>query len=242
MLYCLLPLAMLWNGQFRFGSLFAVYYGPVDDNDLHQHAAYQLIVARNSKAKVLDKDGNEYCGASLLIPPTIPHIIYSEKPLISLYIEAQSNIMGALLQYINGNGISVVPVTALPFSADTSLLSIIDILNSDADIMTDKIDKRLKNILDELARNPGTLSITQAANEADISASRLRTLVREQLGVPLSTWLLWRKLECAAKALMSGHSFAEAAIMGGFSDQAHFNRTMKNMFGIRPTIAINSLR
>ena len=233
---------MLWNGQFRFGSLFAVYFGPVDDNDLHQHAAYQLIVARDSKAKVLDKDGNEYCGTNLLIPPLFPHIICSEEPLISLYIEAQSNITGLLLQYSHGNSISTLPSTGLPFSADTPLTSIVDILNSYANITADIIDIRLKNILVKLGHNPGFLSIAQAANEADISTSRLRTLVREQLGVPLSTWLLWRKLEYAAKALAYGHSYAEAAIMGGFSDQAHFNRTMKNMFGIRPTIAINSLR
>ena len=36
---------MAWGGQFVFGDAFAAYFGPSDDNDLHEHAAYQIVLS-----------------------------------------------------------------------------------------------------------------------------------------------------------------------------------------------------
>ncbi len=88
-----------------------------------------------------------------------------------------------------------------------------------------------------LATHRTCADLESSARHVGISASRLRTLAREQLGVSLSTWMLWRKLERAARAVLDGEPLARAAALGGFSDQAHFTRTMRRMFGVTPRAA-----
>lgn len=102
------------------------------------------------------------------------------------------------------------------------------------------LDLRIDDVLRRLAAQP-QLSISEAARACAVSKSRLRELARQQLGVPLSTWLVWRKLERSAREMARGANLADAATAGGFADQAHFARTMRRMFGITPGMARTAL-
>lgn len=87
-----------------------------------------------------------------------------------------------------------------------------------------ELDPRLQQALRELLQAPGSLRIDEAARSAGLSTARLRTIAREQLGVPLAPWVLWQKLDRAGRAIAKGMGLAEAAQEGGFSDQPHFAR------------------
>src|SRR3546814_5815939 len=52
------------------------------------------------------------------------------------------------------------------------------------------------------------------------------------IGMPFQRYVLWRRLLIAFDAIGGQHSATEAAHMAGFSDSAHFARTIKAMFGI----------
>ena len=52
---------MPWPGEIFFGDAHAVYKGRSDENDLHAHAAYQLVLSPKT-ASVVDEMGNEYQG------------------------------------------------------------------------------------------------------------------------------------------------------------------------------------
>ena len=99
------------------------------------------------------------------------------------------------------------------------------------------MDPRLLAVLEDLNQNLDNPSILNAAKRCGLSRSRIRTLAREQIGIPLSTWVMWRKLVKANKSLSLGANLSDAALAGHFADQAHFNRTMKRMFGVTPTQA-----
>jgi len=103
---------------------------------------------------------------------------------------------------------------------------------------TNSLDPRLVAALEYLNQNLDNPSILTAAKRSGLSRSRMRTLAREQLGVPLSIWVTWRKIVEANKALSAGANLSEAALAGCFADQAHFSRTMKRMLGVTPTKAL----
>jgi AraC-like DNA-binding protein len=105
------------------------------------------------------------------------------------------------------------------------------------------LDHRLERALDTLRHDPGDLgAMARAAASVDLSEPRLRSLAYQQLGVPLSQWMIWRKLERSAIAISNGAALADAAMEGGFADQAHLARTMRRMFGITAGQAVTPLR
>lgn len=155
----------------------------------------------------------------------------SPHPSLSIvYVEAQSPLAFALLERVGPEDVTPLPEAQArlfdlsPPSEEWSANIEVAVTSSNK-----SIDPRLAEALGELSREPGATTIASAARRCDLSESRLRTLAREQLGVPLSTWLIWRKLERAARALATGGSLAAAAHEGGFADQAHFTREMRRM-------------
>jgi AraC-like DNA-binding protein len=60
-------------------------------------------------------------------------------------------------------------------------------------------------------------------------------------GVPPSKLLQWLQLLGAAKALEASASLADAAAAGGFSDQAHFTRRLRQWFGVTPKVGLSGL-
>ncbi|MEV4892957.1 helix-turn-helix domain-containing protein, partial [Nonomuraea sp. NPDC055795] len=65
---------------------------------------------------------------------------------------------------------------------------------------------------------------------------------RRQLGMPLSRWRIWVRLRRAAEAMRAGQSPADAALTGGFADQAHFTRRLREMMGLTPAAVAPLLR
>ncbi len=147
-----------------------------------------------------------------------------------------------MANHVGPDDIAKLPREVLPFPSEADPISILSALREYATSPSTDLDRRLVSALADLAADPGILSISEVAKRYDISDGRLRTLAREQFGVPISTWLIWRKLERSARELAAGATPADAAQAGGFSDQAHLSRTMRRMFGVTPKTAMNSLK
>ena len=96
------------------------------------------------------------------------------------------------------------------------------------------VEPRVHRVLERLKQNldstPGELSAA-----VGLSESRLRHLVREQLGVPLVRVRWWFQMKRAATVLRAGGDLSHAAHHAGFSDSAHFTRTFRRMFGFAPS-------
>ena len=233
---------MYWRGSFVFGDTYAAYFGPSDDNDLHSHAAYQIVLSPSGRAKVTDKHGVEHIGAAFLIRPMVAHALRSPDSLTLIYLDPQSVLVTAMMNHVGCEDIPPLPSCALPFSAATDREHVLQILKDRSKVPSEHLDNRLMSALRELAAEPGHVTIAECALLCGLSESRLRSIARNQFGVPLSTWLIWRKLERAARELSDGANLADAALAGGFSDQAHFSRAMRRMFGVTPNVAAKSLR
>jgi len=73
------------------------------------------------------------------------------------------------------------------------------------------------------------------AQRAHLSPSRFAHLFKQQTGLPVRNYLLWRRLLLALKCIEGGHSFTTAAHEAGFADSAHLSRSFRRVFGAMPT-------
>jgi AraC-like DNA-binding protein len=80
------------------------------------------------------------------------------------------------------------------------------------------------------------VSLPELASAAHLSTERFRHLFVEETGMPLRTYLLWRRLLHVWTLLMDGEKLSAAAHAAGFADSAHLSRTARTMFGLPPSL------
>jgi AraC-like DNA-binding protein len=227
-----------WAGQFLFGRGWAVFRGQSADNSLHAHATVQLMLAGEGDIRIAGDDGRTVAGGALLVRPGVRHALAATPRATLIQLEPQTALARLALDASGPAPIGLLaPVLAEAIDAEASLDKVLDGLRALALEAEAVLDPRLASALAFLAEVPAGDAVARAASGAGLSVSRLRALAQAQLGVSLSTWLMWRKLERAGQALADGAPLAQAALAGDFADQAHFSRTMRRAFGITPRTA-----
>lgn len=78
--------------------------------------------------------------------------------------------------------------------------------------------------------------LAEVARLANLSADRFRHLFVEETGMPLRTYVLWRRLLHVWTLLSAGETLSGAAHAAGFADSAHLSRTARTMFGLPPSV------
>jgi len=231
----------MWSGRFEFGALWAAYRGPAGENTPHAHVAVQLAIGPDVCVEL--DGGARLDGPLVIVGPLLSHrLMPSPRPLGLLYLAPQARLAAALLAAIHPAGAAAAPaelVSALRGAAPAQWTVRLEAALGTA---MPALDARLAAALRDAERDGAPGAVGRAAAAVGLSEARLRALARQQLHAPLSQWLLWRKLERAARAVAAGASLAAAAADGGFADQAHFTRTMRRMFGLTPTAAAAALR
>lgn len=223
--------------RLRFGDSWALVRGEAPDQDAHVHAAIQIVFADAGHVEILSMGLSVYEGSGFAIRPLVEHRLRATGPVTLLYIEPQSPLAFIIADTIGDGDIAAIESAALGYSPGQDLTSWSRHLTELAGRRGRSIDPRLQAALTFLADDPGSRSIAGAAIHCGLSESHLRLLARGALDLPLSTWLIWRKLEGAARALQADEGLAAAAAAGGFADQAHLSRAMRRMFGITPRSA-----
>ncbi len=79
------------------------------------------------------------------------------------------------------------------------------------------------------------VSIAALARQAGLSESRLRALVRKQLGCSLSQYVRWLAAWRIMLSWQPGTTLTDAAHAAGFHDLAHANHAFNDMFGVSPS-------
>jgi len=97
-------------------------------------------------------------------------------------------------------------------------------------------DPRVLAAIDYIRQRIETpITLPQVAKVAYLSPGRFRHLFVEETGMPLRTYVLWRRLLKVWTLLMQGQTLSEAAHAVGFADSAHLSRTSRTMFGTTPS-------
>jgi AraC family transcriptional regulator len=96
--------------------------------------------------------------------------------------------------------------------------------------------RKLRQLLTHIEDNlDAALTLGNLADVAGLSASHLKALFRQSMGVPVHQYVVRRRVERATALLRSGNlSSSEVALATGFAHQSHLARQMRRFLGITP--------
>jgi AraC-like DNA-binding protein len=215
--------------SFAVGEGYAAYRGPAIEVVAHRHAAFQVAIAVQGAVAIVDAAGTCHRGVALAVAPMARHRMLAGADLLTFFVEPHCAFADRLRERCGG-GDGVTAAGELHGLTEADLRPVHP---------SRVLDPRLVAAMDAVTA-PGA-SMPEVAARVGLSPQRLRALARGQLGMPLLRWRAWVRLRVAAEALRDGRSIADAAITGGFADQAHLTRWMREMMGLTPTVALPAL-
>lgn len=102
-------------------------------------------------------------------------------------------------------------------------------------------DGRIKDLLHYIENcNCDEHSIPAFADMVSLSPSRLSHLFKDQVGIPLKSYIQLHQMQKAFLSLLNGKSITEAAILANFDTPSHFAAVTKRMMGIPASISLKN--
>jgi AraC-like DNA-binding protein len=240
------PRWYLWEGGFL---LIARADGVVR---AHAHHAIQIVIALDGAAAICGRDDTWREGRGIIVKPDVLHSFNCSGAMGAMFFVDPESHEGTWLQSILEQDITVVPDGRLASSVSElrrlveqpfASMKIGDLIRHCVhDLIpgappTRQLDERIIAILTAVGvRDDLRMSLEDAAALAFLSPSRFTHLFKEQVGLPYSRYILWRKLTRAMVAIASERTIAAAAHAADFADAAHLTRTFYQMVGMAPSV------
>ena len=239
------PRWYLWEGGFL---LTARALGVVPS---HAHHAIQIVIALDGCVAICGNDGGWHETRGIVVRPDAEHSFDCNGALgVMLFVDPESS-EGAWLAASLRQDITTI--------ADARLDAIVPALRAFAERPDEsddvaalvrgcvhglrpglaparRVDPRVTTVLGAIrASDDLRMSLDTAAGMAFLSPTRFAHVFREQVGLPFSRYMLWRKLTRAMVAIASERTIAAAAHAADFADAAHLTRTFYQMVGMAPS-------
>jgi AraC family transcriptional regulator len=217
----------------------------------HAHHAIQIVVALDGGVAIRGRDEQWQESAGVVVRADAEHSFDCNGALgVMLFVDPESG-EGAWLSAVLRREVTLVaearvaaireallPLVERPEDVDDVAQLVrraVDGLRPGALPMR-RLDPRVSRVLRTIRVSDDLrISLDQAAGTAFLSATRFAHLFKEQVGLPFSRYMLWRKLTRAMVALGSERTIAAAAHAADFADAAHLTRTFYQMFGMAPS-------
>jgi AraC-like DNA-binding protein len=240
------PRWYLWEGGFL---LTARAQGVVPS---HAHHALQIVISLDGNVLICGSDDAWQQSGGIIVRPDVEHSFDCNAAMgVMIFVDPESS-EGTWLAASLRNDITIIPDVRLAPSAE-ALRSFVDHPEETLDIAAlvrravgglgrgvapkRHLDERVTKVLDSIrASDDLRISLDTAAGMAFLSPTRFAHLFKEQVGLPFSRYMLWRKLTRAMVAIGSERTIAAAAHAADFADAAHLTRTFYQMFGMAPSV------
>jgi len=240
------PRWYLWDGGFL---LLGQAQGVVPP---HSHHAIQIVISLEHPVAVCGYEENWRKGCGVVVRPDVVHSFDpSGTSWAMLFVDPESS-EGLWLRTLLPEDIMIVPDARLaasvselrtfaeqPFAGmevGALIRHCVNALSPGPPPMR-RLDPRVTTVLNRIqASDDLRVSLDSAAEMAFLSPSRFAHLFKEQVGLPFSRYMLWRKLTRAMLAIGSERTIADAAHAADFADAAHLTRTFYQMIGIAPSV------
>ncbi len=234
-----------WGGK-------ALFRGNVVDNTTHQHHAAQIVISIKKDFKLF-YDNKWSIHRGVIIAPDVPHqLLSSDHRQLLLLIDHETKIAKRLSEkllkgsnvkslddFLARTGFKELISRDHNFSchqANILFNKIIDFLLGSEEVSSPAIDSRIKKALDIMkGLHIKKASTKEIARSVCLSESRFIHLFSEQIGIPVRRYLLWLRIAEGITNIVDDPSLTDAAHNLGFADSAHFSRTFRRIFGMKPS-------
>lgn len=240
----MLPLSPAWTLERNDRRLFyaagaeAAIFGESAGSRVtrHRHPVWKVVLPMGGLAWI-GQGARSIPAAALIVPPELAHTCAATSAYVALFIDpilirpdlglvsldpAAARRLRAALGPGGIDGSRGTPDLAAAYDELIALTG-----------AAPSIDARVEHAVRRSMLPGHDTSLHALAAEVNLSAPRLRTLVRSSVGVPLVRLRQWGRLR-EAIAVLPGRSVAQAAADAGFADQAHLARTARSLLGRTP--------
>jgi AraC family transcriptional regulator len=218
------------------------------ETNAHAHHALQITFALEGGFEL--HAGDEVAtGPCAVVAPDVPHVYVAHGVAAHIFVEPDSALGQSLSRrWFVGSSICELP-TNDELSEQMALLT--------AAFRNAETEQRLidlgQGLLRELTQGAGLslpeprvaamiqfitnhldqqITLSMVSRHTALSPSRASHLFVQHTGLPLKTYILWRRVAHAVKIYGQGSNLTEAAYAAGFADSAHLSRTFRRMFGL----------
>lgn len=235
--YCI-----LFNMEYLFISKFyALFLGQFFDNAEHKHHPIQLCMDFTGEME-LSVNTKTIKGNTFLIAPDCPHKIKKGAGRLFLLFLDPDTYIGRNIRhkYIKQESFIKLDLPLIteslrePVTVEKVKLFVKKLFKELEVEEQKEMDERVTKIFDIIDKSKlKKVTIPDLAKQVFLSESRMQHLFKEEVGISIRKYLLWKRTGSAVSFLQKKPDLTYAAYEAGFSDSAHFSRTFKQMFGVR---------
>ena len=240
--------AKYWMGRIAIGYGIGYFEGAVGDNTPHCHHAHQLSLAKEQgeRIQVIAEDHCILSSGVYIAANTLHHLL--PGTYCSIYIDQTHFLADVIQHYLQAYLQPDSPITLLPESLVSILRAYFIEQNqtfeyfqkllsycSGSNLKAQSVrEERLAKFL--ILNHQQNLTLKQIATQFNLSESRFSHWFSDNFGISYRSYRKWLRLLQSFQAIDQDINLTSMAHHAHFSDQAHFSRTCKQMFGIQPSL------
>lgn len=210
----------------------------------HKHLAKHLIFSTNDYFNCTVENEIVHC-KGICIDSNTWHTVNSNDNNLLVFLFDETSFLAEELseKYLKGKHFCIID-EKLVFMVisewkinhgnsrklNNAILSVCKLNKAGSPKYDDRIDKVLKivNNMEGIYEN----TVSMLCKEIYLSQSRLSHLFKEQVGVSLSSYLVFEKMRKTYSYVLNGENITNACVHAGFCSSSHFSAVCKRMFGL----------
>ena len=222
----------------RIGALLTEPFGSAFSKQarasIHAEHGTGLIVGLDGDVAVTTAAGTVRARA-ILVGPHVPYAAASPGPALSFSFDPELRplTLDAPVSVAPDRIVSLVRAHAATLARPETMAGVGNALLGELPRASRPIDRRIARIVEAL-RDPTGEDRAPAMRASRLSAAHLQALFARDVGLPLRSYALWRRL-LHGLSHVGPLDLTASAHAAGFADLAHFSRTCRRMLGYAPS-------
>lgn len=234
-----------------------VFSGPLGRNASHSHAVPVYVTGVYGTFGLRINGGKWLSCRTAVIPAGLPYEFdVGGNPLSVVYLEPTIAGVEALTPLIRNareeNGALVGSAGEISLmrelfedrdSTQWAGFALKDIVGFSKRQASNSIDPRALRAVKQLQNNYAELTpVDELAKSVGLSSSRFQHVFSQAVGAPIRRYRSWHRMRGAIREIVKGSNFTQAAHAAGYTDQPHFIRDCRRIFGATPSKGLKGIR